>query len=273
MSPRAEDGGSPASRSVRSYPGARRSMSLARAADAANHWPADAIEAYVALEEAVDVHRAVRDGVLVAARDSPGGMSRRCSRSCDRARRSRRGWPTRSATSRRDGGSPGDIGQVCVCGGLPELRSMTAAADGAAGRRSRAARLAVRDRRGAAARAGGRISRARRRAAARVGGRRGLAGADQPAARAQPQTSKMLARAAVAAGIAAGLVIGWRVQSLRWSHAAGDGAAGTAGKAAPARVAWRRSRASRPAAATAPLVRPPSMRSRGCRSRTQLPQV
>ena len=83
-------------------------------------------EAYVALEEAGTAIALVRDGALVAARELDWGFLDE-----ERAR-------TRDEVASRLGGAIeeffGDYGvrtsavaQVCVCGGLPELRSMTLA--------------------------------------------------------------------------------------------------------------------------------------------------
>ena len=88
-----------------------------------------AIESYVALDEQVTCIALVRGGVLLAARDLPWGFIEE-----DYAHgepRSREDITTRLADAIGEfvaaiGGSPGDIGQVCVCGGLPELRSMSA---------------------------------------------------------------------------------------------------------------------------------------------------
>lgn len=87
-----------------------------------------AIESYVALDEQVTCMALVRGGVLLAARDLPWGFVEQ-------------DYPHSEPRSREDitarlvdaiggfvaavGGLPGDIGQVCVCGGLPELRSMS----------------------------------------------------------------------------------------------------------------------------------------------------
>ena len=88
-----------------------------------------AIESYVAFDEQVTCIALVRSGVLLAARDLPWGfIDENYAHSEPRARDD---ITTRLADAIGEfvaaiGGSPGDIGQVCVCGGLPDLRSMSA---------------------------------------------------------------------------------------------------------------------------------------------------
>jgi len=90
----------------------------------------DAIETYVAFDRRVTCIALVRNGVLLAARDLAWGYIEE-----DYAHsepRSREDMTTRLADAIGEfvaaiGGAPKDIGQVCVCGGLPELRSMSAA--------------------------------------------------------------------------------------------------------------------------------------------------
>src|SRR5436190_8459560 len=89
----------------------------------------DAIEVYVALEEEVTCIAVVRGGVLVAARLLAWGYVVHLDALSQQ--RERDDITTRLAGLLREsvasiGGSSGDIGQVCICGGLPELRSMTA---------------------------------------------------------------------------------------------------------------------------------------------------
>jgi hypothetical protein len=87
-----------------------------------------AIESYIALEEQGTCIALVRSGVLLGARDLPWGFI-----DADYTRSEMRSWDdiaTRLADAVGEfvaaiGGSPADIGQVCVCGGLPELRSMS----------------------------------------------------------------------------------------------------------------------------------------------------
>jgi hypothetical protein len=86
-----------------------------------------AIDAYLAFDEQVTCIALVRKGVLLAARDLPWGFVEE-----DYTRREPR--PREEMSERLAdaisgfvvdiGGSPADIGQVCVCGGLPDLRSM-----------------------------------------------------------------------------------------------------------------------------------------------------
>ena len=88
----------------------------------------DAIESYVALDEEVTCIALVRNGVLLAARELPWGFI-----DADRSHggpRSREDITARLAGAIGDfaaeiGASPRDLGQVCVCGGHPELRSMS----------------------------------------------------------------------------------------------------------------------------------------------------
>jgi hypothetical protein len=86
----------------------------------------DAIEPYVALEEQVTCIALVRNGVLVAARDLPWGFLDEGD--AQNQLRARGDITARLAAAIGEfvaaiGGSPGDIGQVCVCGGLPDLRT------------------------------------------------------------------------------------------------------------------------------------------------------
>jgi hypothetical protein len=88
-----------------------------------------AIDAYIAFDEQVTCIALVRKGVLLAARDLPWGFvdedyTRREPRS--REDMSERLADAISGFVADIGGSPADIGQVCVCGGLPDLRSMAA---------------------------------------------------------------------------------------------------------------------------------------------------
>ncbi len=89
----------------------------------------DTIEAYVALDEQVTCLALVRNSVLLAARELAWGYVDR-----DYTRtelRPREDIAARLAEAAGEfvaaiGGEPGDIGQVCMCGGLPDLRSMSA---------------------------------------------------------------------------------------------------------------------------------------------------
>jgi hypothetical protein len=85
-----------------------------------------AIEPYVALEEQVTCITLVRNGALVAARDLPWGFLDEGD--AQNQLRARGDITARLAAAIGEfvaaiGGSPGDIGQVCVCGGLPDLRT------------------------------------------------------------------------------------------------------------------------------------------------------
>ncbi|MGH9144061.1 MAG: hypothetical protein ACRD2I_23235 [Vicinamibacterales bacterium] len=88
----------------------------------------DVIESYVALDETATCITLVRRGVLLAARDLPWGFV-----DADYSRselRSRQDIAVRLADAIEEfvtavGGSTADIGQVSVCGGVPELRSMS----------------------------------------------------------------------------------------------------------------------------------------------------
>ena len=88
-----------------------------------------AIESYVAFDEQVTCIALVRSGVLLAARDLPWGfIDETYSHGELRSREDITGRLAEAITEfvAAIGGSPKDIGQVCVCGGLPELRSMAA---------------------------------------------------------------------------------------------------------------------------------------------------
>jgi hypothetical protein len=89
----------------------------------------DAIEAYVALEEKLTCIALMRGSVLIAAHELTWGYIDE--RQPGRQFRQRDDIAKRIGDAITDfiagiGGSDTDIGQVCVCGGLPELRSMTA---------------------------------------------------------------------------------------------------------------------------------------------------
>jgi len=85
------------------------------------------VEAYVALEEMTTAVALVREGALIAARELEWGFQ-------DERRqvRSRDEMVERLGTAIEEffgdcGARPSAVAQVCVCGGLPELRSMTLA--------------------------------------------------------------------------------------------------------------------------------------------------
>jgi hypothetical protein len=84
-------------------------------------------EAYVALEETTTAIALVRDGALIAARELEWGYQDE-----QRQARSRDDVSARLAGAIEEflddcGAPPSAVAQVCVCGGLPELRSMTLA--------------------------------------------------------------------------------------------------------------------------------------------------
>src|SRR5215471_17619649 len=83
-----------------------------------------ALEAYVAFEEFGTAIALVRDAALVAARELDWGYQ------AVRGARSREDAATRLADAvavffRDCGVQPGAVSQICICGGLPELRNMT----------------------------------------------------------------------------------------------------------------------------------------------------
>ena len=173
-----------------------------------------AIEAYIALEPAVTCLAVVRDAVLVAAYNLAWGYVD----AETRRERPREEIASRLADSVVDcvaavGGAARDIGQVCVCGGAPELRSMTlpmmealdvevepldslfgidpaALPDPADEFRERSAELRLAWAAAADWPAPINLLRSHRRRASKA----------------------VLTRAAVAAGVVAGLAVGWRVQ-------------------------------------------------------------
>ena len=86
-------------------------------------WPPERIEAYVALER----HDGPGAGARRAAagcRRARMGLSRTRTGVPGRARGSRAAWLRRSIGSREVWRRPGTLAQVCICGGLPELRTM-----------------------------------------------------------------------------------------------------------------------------------------------------
>ena len=89
-----------------------------------------AIESYVAFDEQVTCIALVRKGVLLAARDLPWGfIDEDYAHREPRSRQDITAWLADAIGGfvADIGGSPADIGQVCVCGGLADLRSMSAA--------------------------------------------------------------------------------------------------------------------------------------------------
>jgi hypothetical protein len=179
-----------------------------------------AVEAYVALEPSMTCVALVRDGVLVAARDLPWGFAQ--GHGASATTRPRDEIAMRLSADIADfiaaiGGEPREVGQVCVVGGLPELRSMTAEMmdhldveveplDSMSGIdiahlpepadefRDRSAELRLAWAMAADWPPTINLLRARRRRESRA----------------------MLSRAAIGAGIAAGLLIGWRVEESPW---------------------------------------------------------
>jgi hypothetical protein len=87
----------------------------------------DAIEAYVALEETATCVALIRGGVLMAARDLPWGFLEECGNGTEP--RPREDIAARLGDDLADFFSAyedaGRVGQLCICGGLPELRSTT----------------------------------------------------------------------------------------------------------------------------------------------------
>jgi hypothetical protein len=84
------------------------------------------VEAYVALEESMTAIALVRDGALIAARELEWGFQD------EQGVRSRDDVSERLAGAIETffddcGAPPSAVAQVCVCGGLPDLRSMTLA--------------------------------------------------------------------------------------------------------------------------------------------------
>jgi hypothetical protein len=89
----------------------------------------DTIEAYVALDEQVTCLALVRNSVLLAAQELPWGFIDRDYTLTEPRRREDIAARLAEAIGEfvaAIGGATGDIGQVCICGGLPDLRSMSA---------------------------------------------------------------------------------------------------------------------------------------------------
>jgi hypothetical protein len=222
----------------------------------------EAIEAYVAFEEDVTCIALVRGGVLIAARELPWGYVDE--RDPHRQPLQRDDVTTRLADAITDfiagiGGSAADVGQLCVCGGLPDLRSMTAPLmerfdveveplDSLFG--IDVARLPepvneFRER-GAELRLAWAVA------------------ADWPSPinllrlRRRRTSKTMLARAAVVTGVAAGLVAGWRLErSPLWRLTETNPTARTATNVPPRAQGPARAPSPPPAVASKPLVVPP----------------
>ena len=212
------------------------------------------IEAYVALEESASCVALVRDAVLIAAHRLPWGYLDARGGAAVRPREeiARRIGDAITEFVAAVGGEPRDIGQVCIAGGMPELRSMTlplmerldvevepldslfgidAAHLPAAGDdfRDRSAELRLAWAAAADWPPPINLLRAQRRQASKT----------------------MLSRAAVAAGIAVGLLGGWRVSQSAWwqSSTPATAARSSPSSANPSAVA--RGRAATPASTVA----------------------
>ena len=87
----------------------------------------DVIEAYIALEETATCVALIRGGVLMAARDLPWGFLEEHGNGTEPRRRediaARLGDDLADFFAVYE--DAGRVGQVCICGGLPELRSTT----------------------------------------------------------------------------------------------------------------------------------------------------
>jgi hypothetical protein len=214
----------------------------------------DALDVYVALEERVTCLSMVRSGVLLAARDFGWGYIDAAGSGTEPRRRDEIAARLVDAIGEfvaAAGGSLANIGQVCVCGGLPELRSMTAPLT---------ERLDVEvepldslfgiD----AARLPQPVNEFLERSAdLRMAW---AVAADWPPpinllrARHRRDSKAMLARAVVAAGVATGLLVGWRVQKSAWWRAS------TPASAPTPPVATRRPPAPAPAVVNQPAAEP-----------------
>jgi len=180
----------------------------------------NAIEAYVALEHSATCIALVRNADLIAARNLAWGYGEE--RPTGRVTRPRAEIAERLGDAVTEfvaaiGAEPREIGQVCVCGGLPELRSMTAPLmerldvevepldsmfgidvahppEPADEFRERLAELRL----------------------------AWVVAADWPPpinllrARRRQASKRMLSRVAVAAGVVAGVTAGWRVEQSQW---------------------------------------------------------
>ena len=225
-------------------------------------WTPNALEVFVALEERATCIALMRGGALVASRDLEWGYVDEFGSGFEL--RGREDLVTRLVDAISDfngatGGAPGEIKNVCVCGGHPELRSMTAPLmeqldiefeplDSLFG-----------------------IDAARLPEPADEFRERGAelrlawaAAADSPPtinllrARSRRVSKTMLAHAAIVAGVAAGLVIGWRVQSLQWWRTTTPATSTRSARAPDAPEARRPTAAPVVAAGTAaPAATPP----------------
>ena len=229
-------------------------------------WTPNALEVFVALEERVTCIALMRSGALIASHHLGWGYVDEFGSGLEPRRREDIATRLVDAISHfvaATGGAPGDLKHICVCGGHPELRSVTAPLmeqldvefeplDSLFG--IDAARLpepidAFRER-----------SAELRLAWA--------AAADSPPtinllrARNRQASKTLLARAAVLAGVAAALMLGWRVQSRLWRPSGPTVNARTAAKVSPTP---RREAPAPTVGATRmpPVVLPPPVAVRG----------
>jgi hypothetical protein len=228
-------------------------------------WTPDALEVFVALEERATCIALLRGGALMASRDLGWGYVDEFGSGLETRRRE--DIATRLVEVISDfvaatGGAPGDIKQVCVCGGHPELRSVTAPLmeqldvefeplDSLFGIDGESLPEPVDEFRERAAEL--RLAWA--------------AAADSPPtinllrARNRQASKSMLARAAVVTGVAAALVVGWRVQS-QWRRSTAPAA--TARSAANVSPGARRATPGPPVTASKapPAASPPTITNR-----------
>jgi hypothetical protein len=92
-------------------------------------WTPNALEVFVALEERVTCIALMRNGALIASRDLGWGYVDQSGSGLEL--RGREDIATRLVDAIGEfvaatGGAPGDIKHICICGGHPELRSVTA---------------------------------------------------------------------------------------------------------------------------------------------------
>jgi len=250
-------------------------------------WTPNALEVFVALEERVTCIALMRSGALIASRDLGWGYVDELGSGLELRRRE--DVVTRLVAAIGDfvaatGGAPGDIKHICVCGGHPELRSVTAPLieqldvefeplDSLFG--IDAARLPEP------------VDEFRERSAEL---RLAWAAAADSAptinllgARHRQASRTLLARAAVLAGVAAVLMVGWRVPSRLWRPKPPAVIATTTPPVAPPPIAPRAelrqpSAVTRPPAAAAVREtpapagqKPPRLRARQAAPDTPLP--
>lgn len=222
-------------------------------------WTPDALEVFVALEERVTCIALMRSGALIASRDLAWGYIDEFGTGLQP--RGREDIATRLVDAINQfvaatGGAPGDLKHICVSGGHPELRSVTAPVmeqldvefeplDSLFG--IDAAQLPEP------------VDEFRERGAElRLAW---AAAADSPPtinllrARSRRASKTLLARAALLAGVAALLIAGWRVQGRLWRPAAPNVNARTAAEVSP--TPRREAPASTVTVTKMPVVRPP----------------